>query len=363
MTQVKKMCYLLISLMVLISCTNSSPEISLAGEWKFALDPEDAGVKEQWQTKELSDKVQLPGSLQEQGKGYDVGLDTKWTGQVMDSSWYKAEKYEKFRQPGNMKVPFWLNPDKHYVGVAWYQKEVEVPSGWNDRSVILELERTHWETTLYVDGKEVGQQDALLTPHRYLLGGLEAGKHVLTLRVDNRVHIPVGVNAHSVSDHTQSNWNGVIGNLTLSARPSLYIEDVQIYPDVKNKNAKVRVNLKGKAGTESSSLTLQAMLAGKPVGSPVELDVNQGQEETWTEAIVTLGDDALLWSEYTPHVYQMQVVVQSPDGEDKRAVDFGLRDFKANGTRFEVNGQPVFLRGTLECSIFPLTGYPAMDTV
>lgn len=362
MTQAKQMCYLLLSLIVLVSCTNSSSEISLAGEWKFALDPEDVGIKEQWYTNELSDKVRLPGSLQEQGKGYDVGLDTKWTGQVNDSSWYKAEKYEKFRQPENMKVPFWLNPDKHYVGVAWYQKEVEVPSGWKDRSVMLELERTHWETTLYLDGKEVGQQDALLTPHRYLLDGLEAGKHIFTLRVDNRVHTAVGINAHSVSDHTQSNWNGVIGNLTLSARPSLYIEDVQIYPDVANRSAKVRVNLKGKSGTGTSSLSLQAMLSGKSVGSPVELEVIQEQGDAWTEATVNLGTDALLWSEYTPHVYQMQVVVQSPDGEDKQLVNFGLRDFKANGTRFEVNGQPVFLRGTLECCIFPLTGYPAMDT-
>jgi hypothetical protein len=37
-----------------------------------------------------------------------------------------------------------------------------------------------------------------------------------------------------------------------------------------------------------------------------------------------------------------------------------MREFKAEGTRFAVNGTPIFLRGTLECCIFPLTGYPAM---
>lgn len=57
----------------------------------------------------------------------------------------------------------------------------------------------------------------------------------------------------------------------------------------------------------------------------------------------------------------MKVSLESPDGIDEASYNFGFREFKANGTRFEINGQPVFLRGTLECCIFPLTGYPAMQ--
>ena len=50
-----------------------------------------------------------------------------------------------------------------------------------------------------------------------------------------------------------------------------------------------------------------------------------------------------------------------PGFEDEQVVRFGFRDFKAAGTRFSVNGRPIFLRGTLECCIFPLTGYPPTD--
>ena len=49
-------------------------------------------------------------------------------------------------------------------------------------------------------------------------------------------------------------------------------------------------------------------------------------------------------------------------GDDRRTVRFGVRDFVARGTQFTLNGRPVFLRGTLECSVFPLTGYPPTDT-
>ena len=48
-------------------------------------------------------------------------------------------------------------------------------------------------------------------------------------------------------------------------------------------------------------------------------------------------------------------------GDDQRTVRFGMREFAAKGTQFTMNGRPVFLRGTLECSVFPLTGYPPTD--
>lgn len=351
-----------ISLIFFLSCKETSSELSLAGEWQFALDPADVGIGQEWQNKDLEDVVCLPGSLQEQGKGKDVSLDTRWTGQVVDSSWYNAPEYAKYRQSGNIKVPFWLNPNKHYVGVAWYQKKVNMPSGWEGRPVILYLERTHWATTLYIDGKKVGEQNSLQTPNRFVLEGMQAGEHTITLRVDNRLYVDVGINAHSISDHTQSNWNGIIGDIKLSAKPSRYIESVQIYPDLKKKQAKLKIRLAGNIGKDNSTIFLRAETAsGNPVGEFVQVEVDAKNSDGHIEAAVDMGKDLKIWSEHTPNVYRMNVLLQSSDGVDRKTYDFGFREFKVNGTRFEVNGQPVFLRGTLECCIFPLTGYPAMQ--
>ncbi|MFT0299925.1 hypothetical protein [Bacteroides thetaiotaomicron] len=88
-----------------------------------------------------------------------------------------------------------------------------------------------------MDGQRIEHQDALLVPHRYLINSLTPGKHLLSLRVDNRMHIDVGANAHSISDHTQTNWNGVIGEISMQALPSLVMDDIQIYPDAKNKKS------------------------------------------------------------------------------------------------------------------------------
>ena len=349
-------------LVALSACQSPSNEISLQGAWKFSLDPTDVGIKQQWYDNVLTDAIQLPGSLQEQGFGNDVDLNTKWTGQVVDSSWFNAPAYEKYRKAGNMKVPFWLNPEKHYVGVAWYQKEITIPRDWEKRPVELELERTHWETILYVDGKEMAKSDALSTPHRYILNNLSSGKHILTLRVDNRVNIPIGINAHSVSDHTQSNWNGIIGNIALTAKPAVYIDDVQLYPNVEAKSVQVKVHLKSESMDANSTLLLQVVSSdGTPVGATVEIEDIKLQAGTVLDATVMLGDDALLWSEHTPNVYTLKTTLTSSGHKDEEETDFGLRSFKADGTRFMVNGKPIFLRGTLECCIFPLTGYPSMD--
>ena len=70
-----------------------------------------------------------------------------------------------------------------------------------------------------------------------------------------------------------------------------------------------------------------------------------------------------LWSEFNPVLYKLSATLESDDRKtnDFMSVDFGMREFKANGTRFQINGIPVFLRGTTECCIFPLTGYPPSD--
>ena len=295
----------------------------------------------------------------EPGYGRDVDVHTQWTGQIVDHSWFDAPEYEPYRRAGNIKIPFWLQPGKHYVGAAWYQREVNVPSSWKGKHVELELERTHWETTLYVNGKEAGKCDALSTPHRYTVE--ETGRLLLTLRVDNRLHIPVGVNAHSVSDHTQSNWNGITGKIRLSARPAFHIDAVRVYPAVQAKKAKVEIDLAGRAGGKAE-ITLKAASFNGDVPAEVrpvtvEVDAVAGR----AVAVLDMGDDMLTWSEYEPNLYRLNVELTSKSGTDVKTVDFGMRDFKAAGTRFAVNGTPVFLRGTLECCIFPLTGYPSMD--
>ncbi|RPJ38664.1 MAG: beta-galactosidase, partial [Deltaproteobacteria bacterium] len=73
------------------------------------------------------------------------------------------------------------------------------------------------------------------------------------------------------------------------------------------------------------------------------------------------GEEILAWDEFKPFLYRMDIALRSKYGPDERTLEYGYREFKTEGSGFTINGRPVFLRGTLECAIFPKTGYPPTD--
>ncbi|MDR1221296.1 MAG: hypothetical protein LBL07_00245, partial [Tannerella sp.] len=75
----KRIIFYLLLVAGLYSCRQAANELDLSGEWAFALDPSDVGTREQWYNQPLKEKINLPGSLQEQGYGEEVGVDTRWT--------------------------------------------------------------------------------------------------------------------------------------------------------------------------------------------------------------------------------------------------------------------------------------------
>lgn len=357
-------------LLIITGCTCQKTEIretiSLAGEWKFMIDSLDQGEKLQWYNDEFNEIVRLPGSMAENGKGNEVTLETAWTGDIVDRSYFTGKKYEKYRQPGNIKIPFWLKPVKYYTGPAWYQKDVEVPKGWKGKRIILFLERCHWESTVFVNGTKAGSRNSLSTPHEFDITDLLInGKNRISIRIDNRVIIPVGVNSHSISDHTQSNWNGITGSIKLISTAEVYIDEIRVFPDLQKESAKIIVSIKNPDAKDfKGKLILQARSFNTP-GSKrlakknVTIVTKSGEQHIVSEYRIRKPE---LWSEFNPAMYEISAsLTEKGRIIDQREVDFGMREFKTNGTRFEINGRPVFLRGTTECCIFPLTGYPPAD--
>lgn len=359
--------YFFFSILILcfsVSCFEQKEisTIDLSGEWQFKMDSLNKGIAEKWFEQKFAETVRLPGSMAENGKGLEITINSKWTGQVVDSAWYKDEKYAKYRKNGNVKIPFWLQPEKHYIGAAWYQKEIEIPKGWPSKNIELTLERPHWETQVWIDNKFIGKQNSLGTPHKYSLENISSGKHSISIRVDNGIKkVDPGINSHSISDHTQSNWNGIVGKITLAVTSKISFETIKLYPDVENKKVTVITQINNPTGKpQKAKIELQAkpkLENGEPLQSLVyEVEVNPNGQ---IEMVYPMGDKPLLWDEFTPNLYIMNLSLHSDFGKDDEQITFGIRNFKTSGTRFTINGKPIFLRGTLECAIFPKTGYPS----
>jgi len=123
-----------------------------------------------------------------------------------------------------------------YVGEAVYERTINIPKEWNGKPIYLHLERTK-PARAAIDGRWGELQTSISTPQVHCLGALKSGRHVLTLLIDNGKWLPeqIYANSHAATEDTQTNWNGVIGDIYLStsADTRIYLPSV-VRPEFKD---------------------------------------------------------------------------------------------------------------------------------
>jgi hypothetical protein len=351
--------------LVLAAASAAAAPLDLSGSWRFALDAPDLGLKCQPDQWEFPDVIKLPGILTAQGFGDAPTFKTAWTG----DGWRYPQMFKEWQADANFKFPFFLQAPRHYVGPAWYQRDIDIPEDWKGGGAVLHLERVHWHSICWIDGREVGKGDSLGTPHEFELGNLTPGRHVLTLRIDNRIgEVNVGPLSHSVTDHTQGNWNGVVGKIEVRKTLQSEIRNIQVFPSM---NGRVRVVVSGVVAGNRGEGDVGAVLkrAGRP-DAPNILDIFKSESFTAdddgnfkVELVNQMSSPPALWSEINPEMYELDVGLQMKSESLTlwKSIPFGFREVGTKDGRITLNGRKIFLRGTLECCIFPLTGHPPTD--
>lgn len=260
---------------------------------------------------------------------------------------------------------------KHsFVGKAFYRRSFDVSKQMADRPLTLTLERVIWQSRVWVDGKPIeaaspqgGEtEESLTTPHHFIIpDGLKEGRHEMLISIDNRKIYDISYQnmAHAYTNETQVMWNGILGQITLRADDAMRIASVQTFPNVKDKSLGIRTTL---IRTTSKK---RNWLLDYSVG-----DICRSRALRWTSEsdtltvtdTVSLGDNVRLWDEFSPNLYTLRVSVgRSKTIADSHETIFGMREISAKNGHFLVNGNRTFLRGTLECCVFPLTGCPPTD--
>ncbi|WP_396600889.1 sugar-binding domain-containing protein [Algibacter sp. R77976] len=329
------------------SCSNSETNnISLSGEWQVKLDATNTGTDNNWASKTFSGTpINLPSTLDEAGIGTPDTLTPVINNYVMSNL---ARKHQ-------------------YIGKAWYQREIDIPSSWENKTVTLNLERVLWESTVYLDGEMIGTANSLIGNHNFELPKtVSSGKHVLTVVIDNSnkfpninvagTRYPIKVNqdmAHAYTNHTQIKWNGIIGDISLSASKSNKPHNIQVYPNQDLKTLKI---------TFEQPKAIEGNVEVKIETKNGE-DIYNAQQTVSAKAnnVFEIGLDkpeALeLWDEFNPNLYTVSVTTST----GTVSTDFGYKVVGNNNGNLTLNNQRIFLRGNLECVIFPLTGRPPME--
>lgn len=279
--------------------------IDLSGEWELH-----RGSGTEWQEK-YEDKIQLPDSLSH------------------------AQKSERH----SIRYRDYLTDPYVWEGCAWFRREIEFRNEWEEQDVFLVLERTRL-STVYMDRCEVGSQQSLCTPHRYLLPTLDPGSHSLVIAISNINYPTKG--GHMTSPDTQTNWNGILGEICLEVRSRQRVENIQVMSSTR---------------TDYVRFSLESTANGF-----LSYSVDDGKE---TKAAVTKGRNELEylpetplepWDEFSPKIHILRV---SMNGETIR-IPFGVRIPETRGRKLFINGHETFLRGKQHAMVFPETGYAPM---
>ena len=320
--------------------TDTEHVISLAGTWRFRLDPEGIGVQKRWFLERFEDSVVLPGTTDTNHKGI-----------------FKNERAVDRLS----RVWYWKGP-------AWYQREVVIPESWRGKHITLFLERSK-TTRVWVDDVDCGGEDTLSAPQVFdLTHVLTPGRHVITILVDNAKLPPVGP-SHAVDERTQTNWNGIIGRIELRATDPVWMEDIQVYPDIAKTQAVVRItigNLTGKPVKGQITIGCESYNVAQPHQWPKQSFPFQAvREQSQVNLTYKFRSPVPLWDEFQPALLRMHLQLEGSAGNirfrDDRTVRFGMRHFGRVRNQFVINGRRVFLRGRTDSCIYPLTGYPPMD--
>jgi hypothetical protein len=320
--------------------------LSLEGQWLVKLDSLNVGEEENWAANNFEGTtIQLPGTLDDAGIGTPYTLEPKLNNYVLSNL---TRKYQ-------------------YIGKAWYQKDVEIPRNWEDKKIRLTLERIIWESTVFVDGKEIGKAESLIGSHEYdLTKVLTPGKHLLTIRVDNGnkypfinvagTKYPDPVNqdmAHGYTNHTQIKWNGILGDMVLEASLANAPSNLQIYPDLASNTLLITFEQENTGDRDQYFEIMDGN--GQPIhNQPIQKTKEEGDKISFQ---IDRPQGLAFWDEFNPNTYTARVI----SGVDTVSTIFGFKEVANDNGELTLNGQRIYLRGNLECAIFPLTGHPPMQ--
>lgn len=304
-------------------------KILLNGQWEFKLDKEKRGIQDRFFEKKLEDSIHLPG--------------TTATGK-------KGEINQK-KETGCLTEVY------PYEGYAWYGRTITFHEKETGGLITLKLERTRI-SYVWIDSQFVGSQDSLCTAHNYDLTKYITGtEHRLTIMVSNTDYpIPGG---HMTSPDTQTNWNGILGDIVLDITKQMKICDVQYYPDAVN--GKIEMDMEMWLREREEEARVLFTVGESLLCEERSVTLHAGKNLFHFTFTIPQTETIEGWNEFEPKLYLCTLKIITKEESIQHQQKIGFRTLRTKGREFYLDNLPVFFRGKHDGMVFPLTGYAPME--
>ena len=233
-----------------------------------------------------------------------------------------------------------------------YEKTFQVPTSMNNKRISLRFESVNFVCDIYLNGVLIGSNNIGFVPFELDITNRVQVPSNNLLRVeikyytsrfrdtDNNYVTPTGYNG--------AYWNlGITGDVSLIARPKVYIEDTWVQTSVRQDSIISYTTITNTgASTQSFSFVSYVERDGAQVfyigGEWEEL----APGESKTIRCQAKWDAPILWTISNPYLYQHNAeLLQNATIIHRKSHAFGFREFWAEGAEFYMNGHPIHLRG------------------
>ena len=286
--------------------------LCLNGEWQFEIDQGDSGLERGLLERELELSIVVPFCPESELSGI-----------------------------GN----------RDYLHAVWYRRTVRIPESWAGRRVLLHFQAVDYDTTVWVNGVEVGRHRGGFSPFHCDLSGVTSPGETVTVvvraRDDHRQPQPRGKQAQEFGPHRAIylRTTGIWQSVWLEPVPDLALRRPRITPDL----AAGAIRLEQPVSNNRPGLRLRASLSdgrGEVVTAECAADLDLAPRLD----LAIPEERRRLWSTSDPHLYDLSIALIGGDDEvvDEVASYAGLRSVAIDGKAIKLNGEVVFQRLVLD---------------
>lgn len=289
--------------------------LNLNGEWRFAFDDANVGLREGWE--------------QTDGSQFARRITVPFAFQTKLSGIHETDFHD----------------------VVWYQRHVDVPPAWAGRRILLHFGAVDYRAQVWLNGRFVCEHEGGHTPFSaditdYLRTD---GAQSLIVRVEDSsldLSQPRGKQYWKLESDSifYTRTTGIWQTVWMEPVAEVSLERLKITPDPDHRQVTIEYFVAG----DASSVELETEIR---FGDQV---IAQRQHGAGEQRFVFDAYELHVWSPETPHLYDLTVRIMSGGHEIDRVESyFGMRRISVEGGRVMLNGAPYFMRMVLDQGYHP----------
>ena len=295
------------------------------------------------------------------------GFTNKYEDEILKDG-FDISKLETVRLPHTCKeLPYHYFDEHEYQMVSGYVRNIEADNEWEGKTVLLTIDGAAHESTVYLNGKEVGKHSC-----GYTAFTIDISKELnygtanrLVIKVDSNENLNIPPFGFVIDYMT---YGGIYRDVYLDIKNKSYIEDIFVTtkiatPDYDNKS---KADISPKSAI-CSKYTLVNAKAGQRL---VQSFRKKGEKEykdlgefviSDAESVIDTAYQSgkvMLWDTENPALYEVKTeLIEDGSVIDEKVVTFGFRKaiFKKDG--FYLNGRKFKIRGLNRHQSYPYVGY------